>query len=72
MGFAPEEVIEKTIDNTTQYYLTVECKECEEPNTSNQEYQLEEPNAKMKAYQVTHTSLLSNQVEETLAHSFCW
>ena len=32
LGFAPEEVIQKTIDNTTQYYLTVECKEHEEPH----------------------------------------
>ena len=26
-----DEEIQRTIDNTTQYYLTVECKECEEP-----------------------------------------
>ena len=31
LGFGPEEVIQKTIDKTTQYYLTVECEECEEP-----------------------------------------
>ena len=31
LGFAPDDIIEKTIQNTTQYYLTVECKECEEP-----------------------------------------
>ena len=31
LGYAPEEVVRQTLANTTQYYLTVECKERDTP-----------------------------------------
>ena len=31
LGYAPEEVVCQTLVNTMQYYLTVECEECDNP-----------------------------------------